>query len=425
MYWANGIAKVLEICSPDYRTFNSIIDENEIFVEDDDDETTSLVEGPENTLTTTFTTDTTTNTTNTTDTTNNTTITDNTTTTATNTFAILRLKRNKAGNLFVTLTKNSLQLWGIRPTALIAQVTRTKKSIEEYGENVDLFWKPDGSLIIVQTSQNCLFTYSVLPFDDKSYKYQFGQISHHYVTGAGEGNGIKTFLLKFRITIRIDAGMEAGIGTDEYLIVTTKAPPAIQCIPWHSEPTATKTNILARLEFIESNKASISHMVYDRRINLYGWITTDGKAYAVQFIEHRPSIEDDSKIPPLYWMGYCFHASGSEIEKSPEIKASCIAINAKFSLLAVGTQGISHMVYDRRINLYGWITTDGKAYAVQFIEHRPSIEDDSKIPPLYWMGYCFHASGSEIEKSPEIKASCIAINAKFSLLAGTYLCIFC
>ncbi|CAG8583458.1 7988_t:CDS:10, partial [Racocetra persica] len=251
---------------------------------------------------------------------------------------ILKLKRNKLGNLFVTLTKNSIQLWGFRPTALISQVTRTIKSIEEYGENIDVFWKPDGNLIIVQTSQNCLFTYTVLPFDDKSYKYQFGRVSHHYVSGAGEGNGIKTFLLKFRMTIRIDAGMEAGVGTDEYLIVSTKTPPAVQCIPWLGEPSGTKTNILSRLEFLKSKEVTIKLIVFDRRIDLFGWITSDGKAYAVQFNENDTSAEKVVKTPTLYWTGYCFHAS-DDLEPVPKNRATCIAINAKFSLIAVGTEG--------------------------------------------------------------------------------------
>jgi hypothetical protein len=33
---------------------------------------------------------------------------------------------------------------------MISQVTRTSKSLEEYGDNCDVFWKPDGTLILVQ-----------------------------------------------------------------------------------------------------------------------------------------------------------------------------------------------------------------------------------------------------------------------------------
>ncbi|CAG8513882.1 710_t:CDS:10 [Ambispora leptoticha] len=274
---------------------------------------------------------------------------------------ILALIRNKSGNLFVTLTSTSLQLWGFRPIALISQVSRTKKSIEEYGENQNVFWKPDGSLVVVQTSRSCLFTYNVIPFDDKSYKYQFGNVSHHYTTGAGEGNGVKTYLLKFRMTIRIDAGMEVAIGTEDYLIVTTKSPPAIQCIPWQAEPGATKTNILARLDFLHYKKG-ITRIVYDRKISLFGWITSDGRAYAVQFNENPPLPPAGVKNPPIYWAGFSFHDEGSS-------KATFIAINAKFSLLAVGTEsGIVYIYFAKNYNgrpvtSIAW-TSDGYAVAV-------------------------------------------------------------
>lgn len=33
---------------------------------------------------------------------------------------------------------------------MISQVIRTSKSVEEYGDNCDVFWKPDGTLILVQ-----------------------------------------------------------------------------------------------------------------------------------------------------------------------------------------------------------------------------------------------------------------------------------
>ncbi|CAG8494402.1 685_t:CDS:10 [Rhizophagus irregularis] len=324
MYWASGIAKALVVIPPDYNEFNPAEEPSS------SGETIDLKN-----------------------------------TDALNT--IIRLRRNKTGNLFVTLTKNSLQLWSVRVmhNSMISQVIRTSKSVEEYGDNCDVFWKPDGTLILVQTSQNCLFTYSVLTFEDKSYKYQFGQVSHHYITGAGEGNGIRTYLLKFRMTIRIDAGMEAGIGIEEFLIVTTKNPPAIQCIPWQDGPNGTKTNILARLEFLEDKKAGISSIVYNRRINIHGWITTDGKAYAVQFNEHRPSIENNHKAPPLFWTGFCFHSSG-DLEPAKDVRATCIAINAKFSLLAVGTEGIimeAFIFHIRPVTALAW-TSDGHAIAV-------------------------------------------------------------
>jgi len=70
MYWASGIAKALVIIPPDYSEFNP-----------------AEVSSPSETI-------------------------DPGNTDALNT--ILRIKRNKIGNLFVTLTKKSVQLWSVR-----------------------------------------------------------------------------------------------------------------------------------------------------------------------------------------------------------------------------------------------------------------------------------------------------------------------
>jgi hypothetical protein len=43
---------------------------------------------------------------------------------------------------------------------MISQVTRTIKSIEEYGDNCDVFWKPDGTLIMVQVRIEIIFFFN-------------------------------------------------------------------------------------------------------------------------------------------------------------------------------------------------------------------------------------------------------------------------
>ncbi|CAG8764978.1 16404_t:CDS:2, partial [Cetraspora pellucida] len=95
---------------------------------------------------------------------------------------------------------------------------------------------------------------------------------------------------------------------------------------------------------------AIKLIVFDRRIDLFGWITSDGKAYAVQFNENDTSVssyfwlfQKVSKTPLLYWTGYCFHASG-DLEPAPNHRATCLAINAKFSLIAVGTEGLVYLI---------------------------------------------------------------------------------
>jgi len=45
---------------------------------------------------------------------------------------------------------------------MISQVTRTMKSVEEYGDNCDVFWKPDGTLIMVQVGIGIFFFFLMI-----------------------------------------------------------------------------------------------------------------------------------------------------------------------------------------------------------------------------------------------------------------------
>jgi len=66
-------------------------------------------------------------------------------------------------------------------------------------------------------------------------------------------------------------------------------------------------------------------MVYDRPMNLSTWVTSDGRAYAVQKLSILES-ESGSRA----FKGYCFHTP-STLEEA----ATKIAINARFSMIAV------------------------------------------------------------------------------------------
>jgi hypothetical protein len=52
-----------------------------------------------------------------------------------------------------------------------------------------------------------LLLYAIIAFDQRSFEFNFPNSSHAFVTGPGEGKGPKTMLIKFRLAIRVDAGM--------------------------------------------------------------------------------------------------------------------------------------------------------------------------------------------------------------------------
>lgn len=157
--------------------------------------------------------------------------------------------------------------------------------------------------------------------------------------GPGEGPGVRDISVRFRMVIKVDAGIESALALDDELVVATRKPAAVQCIRWTPDPSGsqTSTEILSRMTWLEK-KSTIKEMTHDRPMNLSTWITSDGRAYAVQRIA--PGTEPD---PKKLYKGYCFH-----VPTKADDHAVKSVINARFSLIAVGCADGSIHVYSAR-----------------------------------------------------------------------------
>lgn len=245
-----------------------------------------------------------------------------------------------------------------QPTAVLASVLRSDNSLRTYGPNVNILLRPDSQIFVLQTALGYLITYS-LATDPSSrvYKTQFAHTSvgharnkssvsgfkiprqHDQNAGPGEGSGIKEASLKFRMVIRVDAGIARALALDDELIVATTKPAAVQCIRWapDSSGSQTSTELLSRMPWLDKN-VSVGDMIHDRPMNLSAWITRDGKAYAVQRLP--PNTLQEGKPHPKLFRGYAFHSPLKKEEHG--VKA---AINARFSLLAIGCENGEIHVY--------------------------------------------------------------------------------
>lgn len=216
--------------------------------------------------------------------------------------------------------------------------------------------RPDALIVVIQTEKGFLITYS-LASDPTARVYQtqvystggshsrrpshdgYGRPGLAPDAGPGEGEGIREVNIRFRMVIRIDAGISKALVLDDQLIVTTVKPAAVQCIRWSPDASGSShsTELLKRMSWLVE-KSLIADMIYDRPMNLHTWITTDGRVYAVQMLSGAASPEPDA--PKHLFRGYCFH--DPENDGSHAVKA---AINARFSLIAVGCA-------DRTIRIY-------------------------------------------------------------------------
>lgn len=153
-----------------------------------------------------------------------------------------------------------------------------------------------------------------------------------------ERQGIPEVNVRFRMVIKIDAGIGKVLALDDELVVATEKPAAVQCIRWAPDSSGSQhsTELLSRMTWIQK-RSNVVGMVYDRSMSLAVWITNDGKAYAVQRMTGHLKEQDP---PRRLFNGYGFHTP-----KHSGDNAVNAAINAKFSLLVVGCVSGNIRVY--------------------------------------------------------------------------------
>ena len=231
---------------------------------------------------------------------------------------------------------------------LLASVTRSIQSLKTYGPNVKVLLRPDSTIAVVHTALGYLITYSII-VDPNARVYQQirEETPHRRQSNAGqlaleEGRrGYPEVNIRFRMVIKIDAGISKVIALDDELIVATEKPPAVQCIRWTKDDSGsqTSTELVSRMPWIQK-KPNVIEMVHDRAMSLAVWITGDGRAYAVQRLSTPAKDAEGSK---RLFRGHCFHTPDSQ-----DSMASKIAINARFSLLAVACEDSRILVYNAK-----------------------------------------------------------------------------
>lgn len=262
---------------------------------------------------------------------------------------------------------------------------------------MSLHVRPDSAIFVVQTTNGYLITYTLAtdpesrvfrPYFSNNTSGQARRQSNftgiraqggdRILWGPGEGGGIREVSMRFRMVIKIDAGINTALALDDEIIAATAKPAAVQCIRWNadSEGNQTSTELFSRMEWM-SRKASIVDMIYDRPMNLYTWITSDGKAFAVQ----RLLKPKDLSTPTKLFKGYCFHTPHQQGDHA--VKA---AINARFSLIALGCADGNIKVYTAR---------DYAGNIPSSHSHRPLVSSQTtgSITTLSYSpdGYCLFA----------------------------------
>ncbi|KAG1826256.1 RIC1-domain-containing protein [Suillus subaureus] len=312
---------------------------------------------------------------------------------------VLCFEASPRKSLFCLLTRSSLSVWRVRPSAPLAHISRSEASLIEHGDNTAVTWSPDGSRIVIQTTMSYLILVTVDHVPDAS-AYQSSHMSpsvqRNFLQGPGEGIPLQSLSLALEGVICAEGQVLSVSPRKNYIIFSTNSPPAVQRIPWPvydeselEEQTARRSLMghdtwilndheLPWLLYPDVTVTKILHSIS----GVETWITSDGRAYFVRLQENRhsenvseldeeetdksstsnlangtsrPSTDSSGSQPHYHWEGTCIHDfdvprwvqkqrstdDGSGQSSSAYIeprRAVAIDVNTRFSLVAVGTQ---------------------------------------------------------------------------------------
>ncbi|KAJ3804988.1 RIC1-domain-containing protein [Lentinula aff. lateritia] len=233
-------------------------------------------------------------------------------------------------SLFCTLTRNGISIWRVRPSANLAFLSRTPISIIDHGENREAHWSPDGSRIVIKTSDSYLVLLTVI-FHPNETTYQAPTLStsaqRNFLAGPGEAFPLSSVSLQFEGVIRVEGTLVSKNIVRNFVSVSprkqsimfsTQNPPAIQRIPWPAtaeevveergsdEEYGTRRRKLDSYDqwiindddfgWLVEPEVTVSQILHDRNTGVESWITSDGRAYIVHLIRNDgpPSEEPPS-----------------------------------------------------------------------------------------------------------------------------------
>ncbi|KAJ9478363.1 RIC1 domain-containing protein [Pseudozyma hubeiensis] len=363
---------------------------------------------------------------------------------------IIQIARSRNGMMWAALSTSTISIWSSRPAQVVAALVRTPQSIADYGNNIRIEWRPDGKALLVQTDSNFLLLYNIvyrhqgssiysyIPPSGSGARSQSGELlapnpnalRSSFSPGAGEsaaagdlglgGLAGEACELRFRLVLRIDAGLRFAASTETHMLVSTTSPPAIQCIRWPNDdadaPTPdfndplvrTRTTLTDQLDWFvgethegiesstEQSRVQITYLTYSRPMDVFVWLTSDGRAYVANL--------DLLATGTSPWTGRAFHGAPKQ-RRRPSSNATRV--------VAPDTHPDSTHTHQQD-STPG--TTDGKASSDAGISPANGhVDGDSASSGVPNGG---DAAKPAVAALPaEQHAISVSINAKFSLIA--------
>eukprot|EP00037_Helgoeca_nana_P011471 m.103023 g.103023 ORF g.103023 m.103023 type:complete len:1266 (+) comp20854_c0_seq1:272-4069(+) len=255
--------------------------------------------------------------------------------------APLEVSHSQDGELLAVLRSSVLHVWSCHPLTLLTSYTRSAKSIEQHGSNALLQWSSDSDAIAVATTAGVLLVFQLE--------------SAGVVNELSCSNAASTSYAAVRNAVQFDgpavaykpstgwAGnkITAITGCRDSVLVATAAG-AVERFSWKTHTfDATQTIVLQDILFPESDSAAIHpevHVVrmdYHPSLRALAVVLSTGAAACI--LGETATLSVDKGLRGLWAVRSSTDGDGqgkNGTTRSP--RACCVALNARFKLLAVG-----------------------------------------------------------------------------------------
>ncbi|KAI9444961.1 RIC1-domain-containing protein [Lactarius indigo] len=278
---------------------------------------------------------------------------------------VLRITPSPHKSLFCALTRGGVAIWRVRPLAILAYLSRTSTSVQEHGENLSAHWSTDGTRLVIQTTKSYLILASLhQKLDETPYgNPRLGPSTlRTFLSGPGEALPLQALVIRFEGVIRVEGHLLSVSPRKHYILFSTRNPPSVQRIPWpvtnESDSRDEEENRGYGYEnwtlsdhsdhfhwLVDSNDSvAVSNISSLRGIDVESWITSD----------ENPTDNTNSRHNSR-WLGTCVHdvQVPKWVQKRKQVypgedvsaddyeqprRAVKVAVNMRFSLIAIGTQ---------------------------------------------------------------------------------------
>ncbi|XP_063540350.1 guanine nucleotide exchange factor subunit Rich [Cydia strobilella] len=256
---------------------------------------------------------------------------------------IIQIVSNRDKILFASLSEDCLMVWFCKPSVPIVHHKRSTESLQRLGVNVGVEWKPDSSMICISTSEGHLILYNVEVVSDQTAYQQYDPPTASLRRDSAE-LFVKEVIPSLKITLFKEVLVWDGqitrmccISGTEILVCTTRA--HLLRYRWDGSQNRDYCLDLGRIPFSINQQVSkaepilednthVNDIEYSPLVCGFGITLNDGRAAYLT----APNLKFDPNAVQGIW--------------APAIDdATCVRVNHKFRLIAIGRKNSQVDVY--------------------------------------------------------------------------------